>query len=1203
MKNESNSQSDLPASHTFACWEFNVLLMENSMLVPFMENILLSMGAEEHLKVSKEVVHNFAVKVAEGYNEVQYHNLRHGVSTAHAMYYFLTQSEASSWYSPVESLALVVSALCHDLGHPGYSNTFLAASGHHLALEFNDTHVLENFHAKSAFKILRNKDANIFKYLEREQWSKVRELIIETILATDMSVHLAVRKAYKQRQADADAFNPNDNLQDRLLAAKLLMKAADLSTVVKPFESCKLWSSLLVLEFLNQGDKELALGIPRTETMDRESVNFYQSSFGFLDGVAQPFYQEFCELLPSLNELLLGHLAQNKAEWAEKEQLQEHESERQKNKRASAAAYEELKAHNQAHEGDVEDENNFYPKTTKSPVLFPNGELVLGSGGDGSVVEHEAGELPGMIIGNTPTISRKEQAREFQQLTTDLRISMAKSKSAKCPLEEEKKKKQGPYNPFEKLQAMESCQKIDYLVNGHAWQVVMAIATVFSIFLPDLKFLMLDKDSDLGISVAMIIIFVLYIMDFFIRIVVSPMYFRKLTMPIDFVSASTLVLELVIRRNHIGNSVENIVLRFIRLIRISHFLRLLINSKRLTAAVKKGHFDMKVTFDIDVSKTSRKMFLLASELAQSNNDDLEDPSNTWLSVSERMMQKLIVGMIVILICVLNLTVYETDRSTLAWLSNFDNTKVYTSSFNQTLVKFHLFNTDYDYDMIHLGMRELCEVTWLGPEAESLEDYLVRRENECLVQLVDKSYLMIEGRYGSRYTVEEAEAEYRPEVLLYQYSTSRRSFAIFNVHGKVVEQAELDMLLSLVVVLLLVVWFFSISSDARHTLITPIEDLVAMIKELKDDPLGFCERKSAPEYEEEDESMELKMVESAFVKISNITQVALGEAGMDILSMNLNKGSTINPMVPGRKIVACFGFCDIRNFTDATECLQEQVLPFVNAVGEVVHQIVVDHEGAPNKNIGDAFLVVWKDQEFKRKASSAYTSIQVDVDTTGKQPLSPYPVEVQEMSCADNGLQSFLACMDEIPKSALIQYFESNQALKARLGDFKVKLGYGLHVGWGIEGAIGSVHKIDPSYLSPHVNMSSRLESATKFYGVPILLSETVVENLKLPYHLEGVRKLDRVTVKGSAVPIKLYTFDRNVEAAGCLVTQQEYKQMFEEAVDLYLAGNWPKSMDKLRKCHEKWPSDKPAEFLFDFMQRTGGCPPSSWKGHREFDEK
>ena len=46
----------------------------------------------------------------------------------------------------------------------------------------------------------------------------------------------------------------------------------------------------------------------------------------------------------------------------------------------------------------------------------------------------------------------------------------------------------------------------------------------------------------------------------------------------------------------------------------------------------------------------------------------------------------------------------------------------------------------------------------------------------------------------------------------------------------------------------------------------------------------------------------------------------------------------------------------------------------------------------------------------------------------------------------------------------------------------------MHVGWAIEGAIGSEFKIDASYLSPNVNMASRLEAATRQFGVSLLFS-------------------------------------------------------------------------------------------------------------------
>ena len=55
-------------------------------------------------------------------------------------------------------------------------------------------------------------------------------------------------------------------------------------------------------------------------------------------------------------------------------------------------------------------------------------------------------------------------------------------------------------------------------------------------------------------------------------------------------------------------------------------------------------------------------------------------------------------------------------------------------------------------------------------------------------------------------------------------------------------------------------------------------------------------------------------------------------------------------------------------------------------------------------------------------------------------------------------------------------------------NYEVKMGFGLHQGWAIEGALGSFYKIDASYLSPNVNMASKLEEETKTYETPVLIT-------------------------------------------------------------------------------------------------------------------
>lgn len=90
--------------------------------------------------------------------------------------------------------------------------------------------------------------------------------------------------------------------------------------------------------------------------------------------------------------------------------------------------------------------------------------------------------------------------------------------------------------------------------------------------------------------------------------------------------------------------------------------------------------------------------------------------------------------------------------------------------------------------------------------------------------------------------------------------------------------------------------------------------------------------------------------------------------------------------------------------------------------------------------------------------------------------------------ADLALFSFIKVVSKINKHKNILAYRENELLCGRIPNYSVVMGFGLHVGWAIEGAIGSSFKIDASYLSPNVNLASRLEAACKQYGVSVLFS-------------------------------------------------------------------------------------------------------------------
>lgn len=171
--------------------------------------------------------------------------------------------------------------------------------------------------------------------------------------------------------------------------------------------------------------------------------------------------------------------------------------------------------------------------------------------------------------------------------------------------------------------------------------------------------------------------------------------------------------------------------------------------------------------------------------------------------------------------------------------------------------------------------------------------------------------------------------------------------------------------------------------------------------------------------------------------------------------------------------------------------------------------------------------------------------------------------VQRYSFADRALACVLEVFQELERSVALGAYENHQMIRQRLGpNFRVKMGYGLHAGWAIEGAIGSRHKVDPSYLSAHVNIASRLESATKQYGVPLLMSEAFVKRVVMEENIQGLRLIDRVTVKGSDLPMGIYVFDTK-SITWKLPVRRRLRQPWLEPAQRLRCALWPLSSAKL----------------------------------------
>jgi len=105
----------------------------------------------------------------------------------------------------VEQLCVLVSGMIHDIDHPGFNNIFLVNSRNKLAMRYNDWSVLENHSIALAFDLMQYSDElDILGNFNARDWKWFWEMLISTILSTDMSKHFIELDLFKKWLTSVD---------------------------------------------------------------------------------------------------------------------------------------------------------------------------------------------------------------------------------------------------------------------------------------------------------------------------------------------------------------------------------------------------------------------------------------------------------------------------------------------------------------------------------------------------------------------------------------------------------------------------------------------------------------------------------------------------------------------------------------------------------------------------------------------------------------------------------------------------------------------------------------------------------------------------------------------------------------------------------------------------------------------------------------
>ncbi|XP_037392935.1 calcium/calmodulin-dependent 3',5'-cyclic nucleotide phosphodiesterase 1A isoform X7 [Pygocentrus nattereri] len=281
-------------------WSFDVFALndasgDHALKFIFYE-LLTRYDLINRFKIPISALVSFVEALEVGYSKHKnpYHNLIHAADVTQTVHYLLLKSGMVHWLTELEIFAMIFAAAVHDYEHTGTTNNFHIQTRSDAAILYNDRAVQENHHVSAAYRLLQDDDEmNILFNLSKDDWRELRALVVEMVLATDMSCHFQQIKAMKNFLQQPEAI-------DKPKALSLLLHTADISHPAKRWELHHHWTTSLLEEFFRQGDKEADLGLAFSPLCDRKSTMVAQSQIGFIDFIVEPTFTVLTDMIEKI---------------------------------------------------------------------------------------------------------------------------------------------------------------------------------------------------------------------------------------------------------------------------------------------------------------------------------------------------------------------------------------------------------------------------------------------------------------------------------------------------------------------------------------------------------------------------------------------------------------------------------------------------------------------------------------------------------------------------------------------------------------------------------------------------------------------------------------------------------------------------------------------------------------------------------------
>jgi len=242
------------------------------------------------------------------------------------------------------------------------------------------------------------------------------------------------------------------------------------------------------------------------------------------------------------------------------------------------------------------------------------------------------------------------------------------------------------------------------------------------------------------------------------------------------------------------------------------------------------------------------------------------------------------------------------------------------------------------------------------------------------------------------------------------------------------------------------------------------------------------------------------------------------------------------------------FADIRGFASLSERLSpQQCFDFINAFLSFMEPVVFEQGGFIDKYIGDSVMAL-------------------------------FPARGDDALHAALGMLAELARFNAARAAGQLGLPEAET-------DAPIRIGIGLNSGLLMLGVIGGSKRMEITVISDAVNLASRVETLTKTWRTPVLITQHTLNSIRAPADF-SIRFIDRVRVRGRHLAQSIYeVFD--ADPAPLKAAKLASRDIFEDALAHYHFRRLDEAQRLFAACLEHHRDDKPAEV---YWQR---CQPSA----------